>query len=283
MDVAQDDFAKSHMEKFFNKEDLFRMGKMMMVFVLFLSLYFAMKFINEIKTFQTVGVTPSQAATIDVSGSGDASVVPDIATITFSVEAQGKTVAVAQNLVSIRINQALDFLKQSGIDTKDIQTTNYNAYPEYSNPCAPGVACPMSQSSQSSQSPQIISYRASENVSVKIRDTSVSGKIIDGLGAVGITGISGPDFSVENPDAVQAQAKQKAIDDAKEKAEILAKQLGVHLGKIVRFSGDASGGGIMPMMYDAKSSMAGAAAPTSVLPSGQNKYTANVTITYEIY
>ena len=241
--------------------------------------YFGMKFINEVKTFQTVGVTPSQAATIDVSGEGDASAVPDVATITFSVEAQGKTVAVAQNLVSIRINQALDFLKQSGIDTKDIQTTNYNAYPEYSNPCGPNMVCPQT----SSQVAQIISYRASENVSVKIRDTSVSGKIIDGLGAVGITGISGPDFSVENPDAVQAQAKQKAIDDAKEKAEILAKQLGVHLGKIVRFSGDASGGGIMPMMYDAKSSMAGAAAPTSVLPSGQNKYTANVTITYEIY
>ena len=267
------------MEKFFNNEDMFRMGKMVMILVLFLSLYFGMKFINEVKTFQTVGVTPSQAATIDVSGEGDASAVPDVATITFSVEAQGKTVAVAQNLVSIRINQALDFLKQSGIDTKDIQTTNYNAYPEYSNPCGPNMVCPQT----SSQVAQIISYRASENVSVKIRDTSVSGKIIDGLGAVGITGISGPDFSVDNPDAVQAQAKQKAIDDAKEKAELLAKQLGVHLGKIVRFSGDV-GGGIMPMAYDMKAgAVGGAIAPTSALPSGQNKYSANVTITYEIY
>ncbi|MEI6316313.1 MAG: SIMPL domain-containing protein [bacterium] len=267
------------MEKFFNKEDLFRMGKMLMILVVFLSLYFMMKFINEVKVFQTVGVAPSAMTTIDVSGAGDASAVPDMATINFTVEAQGKTVAIAQNLVSVHVNQAMDFLKNAGIDTKDIQTTNYNAYPEYSTPCGSNTICPQN----SSQVSKIISYRASENVSVKIRDINNSGKIVDGLGAVGITGISGPDFSIDNPDAVQAQAKQKAIDDAKQKATVLAKQLGVHLGKIVRFSGDASGG-VMPMAYDMKSSVAGVAmSPVSNLPSGQNKYSANVVITYEIY
>lgn len=253
------------------------MGKMLTLVVIFLSLYLAMKFVNEVKTYSTIGETPSQT-TIDVSGNGDASATPDIATISFTVEAQGKTVAVAQNLVSIRINQALDFLKNSNVDTKDIQTTNYDAYPMYSDPCNGNALCV----SKNSNVPQIISYRASENVSVKIRSIDTVGKIVDGLGAAGITGISGPNFSLDNPDQVMADAKQKAIDDAKQKAKVLAKQLGVHLGKIVRFS--EGGGNAVPMMYDAKAMTAGStASESSVLPSGQSKYSSGVTITYEIY
>ena len=268
------------MQNFFNKEDSFRLGKIILILGLFLSLYVMMKFINEVRTFQTIGSAVPSENTIDVSGEGDASAVPDVATISFSVSAQGKTVDAAQSVVSTKINQALDFLKTSNVDSADIQTTNYNTYPEYnSNSCAPGMFCPATVTT----APQIIDYKAEEDVSVKIRTISDAGTIVDGLGAAGITGISGPDFSIDNPDAVQAQARQKAIDDAKQKAIVLANQLGLHLGKITHFSDQ--GVSPMPVMYAAKAMDVGSAvaAPTTALPTGENKYTSDVTITYEVY
>ena len=58
---------------------------------------------------------------------------------------------------------------------------------------------------------------------------------MQGLGTTGVSNLSGPDFSIDNPDALQVQARKLAIDDAKAKAQVLAKDLGVSLGKIERF------------------------------------------------
>ena len=131
--------------------------------------------------------------------------------------------------------------------------------------------------------PRIIGYEVSENVSVKIHDMEKVGEIIKGIGAVGISSISGPNFSVEKEDALKEQARKIAIDEAKAKAEKLAGDLGVTLIRIVNFSEN----GNYPIMYAAKGMMAdsvSAYAPSAApaLPTGENKITSNVTITYEI-
>ena len=101
------------------------------------------------------------------------------------------------------------------------------------------------------------------------------------LGTTGATNLSGPNFSIDNPDALQMQARKIAIDDAKTKAQALAKDLGVSLGKIESFSDN----NINPVMYDAKAMNLSAAVPAAapaVIPKGQNTITSDVTITYEI-
>ena len=119
-------------------------------------------------------------------------------------------------------------------------------------------------------------------MTVKIRDTSKVGAIVDGLGAAGATGLSGPNFTVDDMDAVNATARAAAIKDAQSKADILAKQLGVRLVRIVHYS-DSSATPVYPMAYAAKSvGMDAAAVPAPEISVGQNKYTSNVTITYEI-
>lgn len=271
------------MEHFFEKEDMKRMGKFLLFLVISISLFFLMKFVNEIKQFQRIGISPETRATIDVSGEGISYALPDTATISFSVEAKGATIASAQNLVALRMNQAIDFLNKSNIDKSEIQTTDYNSYPEYNtpNPCVFGMPC-----LNSNQPSKIIDYVSNESVTVKIKDTNTAGGILDGLGKVGVSSIQGPDFSVGDPDAVKADARNKAISDAKQKAQLLAKQLGVNLGTVVRFS-DNSGGGIMPMMFGAKAdSSIGSDTVSSSdtnVQTGQNKYVSDVTITYEIY
>jgi uncharacterized protein YggE len=239
-------------------------------------LFLAMKFVNEV-THSERNADVSKVATIDVSGSGDAFAIPDTAEESFTVEQKGSSVQEAQGVVTKKVNDAISFLKDSGVAEKDIKTTGYNAYPEYnsSNPCY-GTICPQTRTQA------IIGYDVSEMVTVKIRDTSKVGAIIDGLGSRGVTGLNGPNFTVDNPDSVQADARAKAIADADAKAKILARDLHVRLVRVIRYSENQAGNYPMPMYDKAISSAGGAAAQAPEIAPGQNKYTVNVTVTYEI-
>jgi uncharacterized protein YggE len=129
---------------------------------------------------------------------------------------------------------------------------------------------------------QVILNEISETITIKVRDTEKVGDIIDGLTKAGVNEVQGPNYTIDDETKVQADARDKAITDAKVKAEALAKSLGVKLVRIVNFS---EGGGGYPTPMYAKAEMAfdnsaGSAAPE--LPKGENKYVSNVTITYEI-
>jgi hypothetical protein len=119
-------------------------------------------------------------------------------------------------------------------------------------------------------------------VSVKLRDTTKAGTLLVALGTLGVTDLNGPSFAVDNPDAVQSQARTIAIADAQAKAKTLASQLGVSLIRIVSFS-DNNGSYPQPVMYAMNASTDSAkAAPVPDISTGQQKVTSNVTITYEI-
>jgi len=88
---------------------------------------------------------------------------------------------------------------------------------------------------------------------------------------------------VEDESAIQTEARDEAIADAKEKAKALAKELGVSLVRIVSFT--ESNGGYPYPLYDKAYGMGGAvaqSAPAPEISTGENKYTSNVTIVYEI-
>ena len=131
--------------------------------------------------------------------------------------------------------------------------------------------------------PKIIGYTATQSITVKIRAVDTASDVRTGLASIGVTDISGPTFSIDNQDSLNDQARSKAIIDAKSKAEVLAKELGVKLGKVVSFS--ENGSNAYPVMYESKammSSSGSAPVPAPVLPKGENKITSNVSITYEI-
>ena len=252
------------------------MGKVLLFIGIFVALFAMMKVLNEMKQFDGASIDPAKVSTIDVTGTGEALAIPNIATESFTVEKKAATIKDAQGVVTTKIADILSFLKSSGVAEKDIQTTNYSANPEYSypTPCY-GQVCPANSSA-----PKLLGYTVSETITVKIRNADTVGTIIDGLGSRGVTNLSGPTFTVDDVSAVNAQARAKAIADAKVKATVLAHDLGIELGRIVRFSENT--GGSYPMMYTAKDMAVGASAPTAQLPAGENKYTSNVTITFEI-
>ncbi|MDB5244867.1 MAG: hypothetical protein JWN18_737 [Parcubacteria group bacterium] len=219
--------------------------------------------------------------TITVDGTGRATLAPDVAHVSFTVQNTAATVAEAQALTTKQANAAIDFVKKQGIAEKDVRTLSYNINPQYSypNPCTPGAGrmCPTY-----SGNAKITGYEVSEMIQVTERDISKVGELLAGLGTLGVQNVNGPDFALDNANAGYIQARAEAISDARTQAELLAKQLGVRLGKIVNFN-ESNNGNPMPM-YEAMSAnmkaVDSAAAP--VIPAGENTYTASVSVTYEI-
>lgn len=214
-------------------------------------------------------------ASITVSGDGEVTAKPDIATVAFTVSEVAKTVPEAQKMVENKIAAALKELKAVSVEEKDIKTNSYNVYPQYENPVCNGYICP-------SYTPKISGYQVTQSVTVKVRKVDQAGEVVGLVGKAEITQISGPDFTVDDIEKIQAEAKELAINEAKEKAKATAKSLGVSLGSITSFSDDQ--GGYVPM-YSARADMAmGSMVKTEsvTLPQGESVIKSRVTITYTL-
>lgn len=225
-------------------------------------------------------INPSQPAynTISVSGTGEVTGIPDVATFSYSVTEQATTVVDAQTKATEKNNTALALIKAAGIDEKDIKTTDYNIAPQYDyvQPVCTANYCPGGK--------QVLKgYQVIQTISVKVRDLSKAGDILSKLGGVGVQNLSDLQFSIDDPEALQTEARAKAIEDAKTQAEALAKSLGVSLKKVVGFYDNVYD---VPMYesraYSGDMKRMAAVAPTPELPQGQTKIVSKVSVTYEI-
>jgi len=247
------------------------------ILVIIVSLFTVAKLVNEVKKSPYVGRGNQPANVISVEGKGEVLAVSDIATLNVNLTKDGQTAKEAQSLLNESITKTLNYLKDKKIADKDIKSEYGGLSPKYSydQPICNMYPCPVRE-------PKIIGYTASQAITIKVREVDSASDLRTGLADLGITNISGPTFSIDNEDSFKDQARSKAIVEARGKAEVLAKELGVSLGKVVNFSENA-GGGNYPMY---KTMMADSAtvssAPAPVLPKGENKITTNVTITYEI-
>lgn len=218
--------------------------------------------------------------TITVNGDAESFAAPDIATVSFSVRAEDMDLVKAQAAAEKSASVAIDAVKSFGVDAKDIQTTYYNATPMYDYNQKCGVyGC-------ESGDRVLKGYEVNETVTIKIRDLAKVSNIIGLLGTAKVTDIQGPNFDIENRDALMQDARTEAIKEAKAKAKVLANELGVNLGRVVSYYDNNGYGG--PIMY-AKSememdSMAGAPTPASnpTIEQGQNRIYSSVSIVYKI-
>jgi uncharacterized protein YggE len=263
--------------------------KAIIVLMIILSLYFLIKTFSEIKNYSLIGAGTTTTNTISFNGKGEVTGSPDLATISFTILEGAPLVKDAQNKVTAKETAVLDFLNKSGIAKSDIKTENYNSFPKYQfqNAVCPQVGVPNGTLARPVFCPpgkQILTgYEVSENISVKVHDVTKAGAIVQGIGAVGVSDMNGPNFSIENEDKLKEQARKIAIDDAKIQAKTLSSDLGVSLIRIVNFSEN----GNTPIFFaqglaKADSAIAPSAAPAPAIPIGENKITSNVTITYEI-
>lgn len=257
--------------------------KLALAFFIILSVYFAVKILSEFRSYRNAGQSFNS---ITLSGHGEVYGSPDIASVSFSISKDAKTVKDAQDAVAKVEKSALDFLRENKIADKDIKTINASFNPKYEYqqkicPQTMGADGMMTTSYYCGGGKQVLTgYEAHESITVKVRNVDDAGKIMQGLGALAVTDLNGPNFAIDDEDGLKAEARKQAIEDARSKAEVLAKDLGVHLGKILSYSDNNSP---MPMYYDGgmmASEMSKSA--SAELPKGENLVSSDVTITFEI-
>lgn len=211
---------------------------------------------------------------LTVSGSGEARVAPDLATVRLGVIAQAATARAAQEQVSRTAGAVLDAIRKLGIKDEDIQTSGLSLSPLYSQG-RPG-------SEEESRAPRITGYQANNSVTIRVEDLTKVGPVIDAGLSAGANTLDGVDFGLRNDEAARAQALADAAGKARAKAQTLAKALGLTLGNVLEV---AEGGvSITPQPYPRfNRAMAelSVAADTPV-SAGQVGVQASVTIRYRI-
>jgi uncharacterized protein len=194
---------------------------------------------------------------ISVTGEATVSVPPDQAQIDGGVTSDAKTAREASDANNAAMGKVLLALKGAGIEEKDYQTSRLSLQPQY----APNRSGP---------SP-VVGYRASNRVTVRLRDVTKVAGIIDVLVGAGANELGGINFMVSQASKLLDEAREKAIADARRKAEIYAKAAGVTLGEPLGISEE---GGAAPVF---RGKMVGGMA-ASAAPVAQGEETLSVTV-----
>lgn len=257
-----------------------------------LAVYIGILAINAIKENKYIGRGAVSTNTITVSGNAEVYANPDLATMDFSVISEAATVAAAMEDNSKKMNAIIDVIKNFGVAQEDIKTSGFNINPRYdyvkesksmSASSASSVSVPPEDTYYYPSGKRVLSgYEINQTLSVKMRDMSKIGQIIEEAVASGANQTGDLQFTIDNPDSIQEQARREAIAKAKDKAQVLAGHLGIKLGNIIGYNE----GGYTPVysMNYAKGAAADATQESAVpvVQAGQNKIESNVSITYEI-
>ncbi len=208
----------------------------------------------------------SLPATISVNGVGTASATPDVAYIQIGVEAINSDPAAAVKENTDKMTAVIAALKEQGIPAEDIQTVNYSM----------AVETIVDRDGQPTGETR---YHVTNQVRIKVTDLSKAGGVLTAALEAGANTVGGIEFSVQDPVALQTQARNKAIADAQAKATQLATGFGAKLGpvhNVNEYSGPAS----PAPRYDASAGIGGGG-QVPVSP-GQFTVTVEVQATFDI-
>lgn len=202
-------------------------------------------------------------AAITVTGEATVSAAPDLAQIDGGVSSDAKTAREASDANNAAMGKILLALKGAGIAENDFQTSRLSLQPQY----APNRAGPS----------LVVGYRASNRVTVRLREPNKLASVIDTLVSAGANDIGGIAFTVSNASKLLDGAREQAIADARRKAEIYAKAAGVSLGAPVNISEESS-----PVPAPFRKNIATmAAAPAPVSP-GEETLQVTVSVSWAI-
>lgn len=239
-----------------------------MKYALFAALVLAGAALPSAASAQQASITQTIAGTrLDINATGEVTRVPDVAIISAGVVARAATATVAMQDSADRMQKVLAALKRAGVADRDMQTSAVSLNPEYRYP--------------ENQTPQLVGYTASNQLTIKFRDIRSSGKILDALVSQGANQINGPNLTIDKPEAALDEARANAIAAGRARAELYAHSLGLRVVRVVAVS--ESGGYAppppappMPMMM-----ARGERDSTSIQP-GEQKLQVNVAMTFEL-
>jgi uncharacterized protein YggE len=201
---------------------------------------------------------------ITVTGEGTVMVTPDTATALAGVTTEAKTPREASDANSRIMTAVVAAAHQSGIPEGDVRTSRFSIFPVQAQRPRDGTQ-------------QIVGYRATNQVQVKVRDVAKVADLLDQLIGAGATTILGIEFSVSNATQRLDEARNAAFAEAKRKAELYARAAGSQVGRAVAITEDP-GEASRPTAYRAASAPGN---PPPVAP-GEETLRAQVSVTFEL-
>ncbi len=207
----------------------------------------------------------ANAGTISVTGQGAVWAEPDMATISMGVSHQSKTAQGAMDEVAQDINTMLDSLGDSGVEAKDVQTSQISLYPVWSSPDRDGNT-------------RVTGFSASVTLTVLLRDLDAMGGVIAEVVRVGGNRFHGVSLGFQDTSQMEAEARTAAVKDAVAKAEQLAAAAGVSITGITSIS-EGGGGMAVPLMQRTEIAMV---ADTMQIATGESSVSISVSMVFEI-
>ena len=215
----------------------------------------------------TTQIVPAISGTrLDISVTGEATRVPNLAVISAGVVTRAKTASGALQANSARMERVLAALRRAGVAERDIQTSSISLNPDYRY--------------VDNQPPQLTGYNASNQVSIRFRDIRNSGEILDALVAEGANQINGPSMTIEQPQAALDEARANAVAAGRARADLYARALGKRVARVISVS-ESGSYYAPPPMPERGSDMVMAAAKTEIVP-GEQKLQVTLSMTFEL-
>lgn len=202
--------------------------------------------------------------TISVTGEGKVMVKPDEAVLSIGVETNDNDAKEAKNQNDAVMAKMIAFLKKSGINAKDYKTERVNLYQR--------------QDYQSKKK----YYQASQSIQIQIKDLDKYETIMAGLIDAGANQINGIQFKSSEVEKYEAEARKKAVQNAKQKANDYAQALGQQVGKAISvFENNTQT--ILPRVYQMKTAAyAEDASAMETVAEGEIEISANINIAFEL-
>lgn len=229
----------------------------------------------------------ANSAVLSLSAQGESRRVPDVAMFSAGVVTQAPTASAALRENSTQMDRVIAALKRAGIADRDIQTSSINLSPQYSDPVreaamrAREVGQPYVPPND--QARRIIGYEARNTVQVRVRNLANMGAVIDTLVSVGANEVNGPNFTLDEEEAAQNEARVEAVTKARQRAELYARAAGMRVARILSIS---EGGGYHPvrqiMVTGARAAGAPPPPPPPPVEPGELSIGVNVSMQFEL-
>lgn len=209
--------------------------------------------------------------TLAVTGEGSVEIEPDRAIVRLGVVEEAKTAKEAMGAVNEKLTSARDAIEDLDIRGTQLTTSELSIQPVYES----------RDNRRSWDSREIVAYRASNTLSVRVDDIERVGEAIDASVKAGVNQMQGLIFTSRDPFEAETMALAEATKRARKKANVMAGAMGATIAGVIEAEEGGGSSGPSTPRSRTMAMESSAMAPTPV-EAGSLTITARVHILYEL-
>lgn len=228
-------------------------------------------FATALAPLSAVAQEQPREPSIIVTGKGEATLAPDMAILNLAVTREAETAREALDLNNEAMAEVIAALKEAGIEDRDLQTSGLSIAPRYVYP----------NEENGETEPRITGYQVTNALTVRVRQIEAVGTILDRSVSLGVNQGGGIAFVNDDPSEAMEEARREAVEDAMDRASVLAEAAGVRLGEVTRIS-EQMVAPPQPLQEHAMMRMAASDQAAVPVETGENSYVVHVDVTFAI-